>query len=72
MIATSYFSHLGLEQPGTLRITFYVLSTSYVEIILVATISRVSSYPDVGVIFDKSILYRTHKLAYADPTGTLE
>ena len=72
MIATSYFSHLGLEQPGTLRITFYVLSTSYVEIILVATISRVSSYPDVGVIPDESILSRSHKFADVDPALTLD
>ena len=30
------------------------------------------SYPDVGVIFDKFILSRSHKLADADPTGTLD
>ena len=30
------------------------------------------SYPDVGVIFEKSILSRSHKLADADPTGTLD
>ena len=29
------------------------------------------SYSDVGVIFDKSILSRSHKLADADPTGVL-
>ena len=30
------------------------------------------SYPDVGAIFDKSILSRSHKLAGADLTGTLD
>ena len=30
------------------------------------------SYPYVGVIFDKSILSRSQKLADADPTGTLD
>ena len=30
------------------------------------------SYPDVGVISDKSILYRSHKLASVDPGGTLD
>ena len=29
------------------------------------------SYSDVGVIFDKSILSRSHKLADADPKGVL-
>ena len=29
-------------------------------------------YPYVGVIFDKSFLSRSHKLADADPTGTLD
>ena len=30
------------------------------------------SYSDVGVIFDKSILSRSHKMADADPAGTLD
>ena len=30
------------------------------------------SYPYVGVIFDKSILSRSHKLEDADPTGTVD
>ena len=29
-------------------------------------------YPNASVIFDKSILSRSHKLADADPTGTLD
>ena len=35
-------------------------------------ISRFFSYPDVGVIFDKYILSRNHKLVDADPAGTLD
>ena len=30
------------------------------------------NYPYVGIILDKSILSRSHKLADADPTGTLD
>ena len=30
------------------------------------------SYPDVGVVFDIYILYISHKLADADPAGTLD
>ena len=30
------------------------------------------SYPDVGVIFDRSILYISHKLADVDPADTLD
>ena len=30
------------------------------------------SYPDVGVVFDISILYISHNLADADPAGTLD
>ena len=32
---------------------------------------QIFPYPDVGVIFDESILSRSHKLADADPAGTL-
>ena len=46
-------------------------STSYIENILEATIYKLFPYPDVGVIFDKSILSRSHKLADADPADTL-
>ena len=45
---------------------------SYVEIILEDTISRVFSYPDIGVLFEKSISYRSYKLVDADPAGTLD
>ena len=51
---------------------FWVLSISYVEIIIEAKISRVFSYPYVGVIFDQNNLSRSQKLADADPTGNLE
>ena len=60
------------SNQGNFRILFCVLLTLYTEIILEATISRVFPYPDVRVIFGKSILYRSHKLADADPTGTLD
>ena len=33
---------------------------------------QIFSYPDIGVLFDKSILYRSHKLADADVRGTLD
>ena len=46
--------------------------TSYVEVILQDIISRVFPYPDAGVIFDKSILSSSHKLADADPACTLD
>ena len=44
----------------------------YVEIILEYKISRVFLYTDIGVIFEKYILSRSHKLADADPAGTLD
>ena len=53
-------------------ILFFILSTSYVEIILEATISKVFPCPDIGVIFEKYILSRSHKLAGAEPTGALD
>ena len=33
---------------------------------------RIFPYPDVGFIFNKSILYRSHKLSGVYPTGTLD
>ena len=39
---------------------------------LEATISRFFSYPAIGVIFDKYILSRSHKLVDVDPAGTLD
>ena len=62
----------GVWNQGIFRILFCVLSTSYVEIILEATIARVFYYPDVGVIFEKSILSSSHKLSDVDPAGTLD
>ena len=62
----------GVWNQGTFRIPFCVLLTSYVEIILESTISRVFSYPDIGVIFEKYILSRSHKLAGVEPTGALD
>ena len=56
----------------TFRILFCVWSKSYVEIILEDKISRVFSYPDIGVIFEKYILSRSHKLAGAYPAGNLD
>ena len=56
----------------TFRILFCVLSTSYVEIIVESMTSRFFYYPDVGVIFEKYILSRSHKLADADPAVTLD
>ena len=57
---------------GTLRILFWFLSTSYLEIILEATICTDFSYPDIGVIFEIYILSRSHNLEDADPAGTLD
>ena len=48
----------------------YILSTSYVEIIIEATISRFVSYPDVGVIFD-AFLSSSQQLVVTDPEDTL-
>ena len=45
--------------------------TSYVEIILEATMYRVFSYSFLGVVFESSILSSSQKLADADPAGTL-
>ena len=61
----------GVWNQDTFRILFCVLLTSDVEIILEATISRVFSYPDVDVIFEKYIWSISQNLADADPAGTL-
>ena len=53
-------------------ILFCVLLVSYVEIILEATISRVFSYPALGVIFGQYILSSGHKLVDTDPAGNLD
>ena len=62
----------GVWNKGTFRIIFCVLSTSYVEIILEAMISRVFSCTYVGVIFEKYILFISHKLTDTYPAGNLE
>ena len=62
----------GVCNQGIFRMIFYVLLASYVEIIIEAKISRVFSYPYVGVIFDQNNLSRSQKLADADPTGNLD
>ena len=41
-----------LEYETKVSLGYYSLSTSYVESILEDKISRVFSYPDVGVIFE--------------------
>ena len=68
VMSVSWEWEAGVWNKGILRILFYVLSTSYVEIILETTIT----YPDVGVIFAKYILSRSQKLADAYPTGNLD
>ena len=62
----------GVWNQGTLMILFWVLSASYVEIILEAPIYRVFSYPDIGDIKKINILSISHKLADTDPSGTLD
>ena len=44
---------------------YYYFSTSYVKIIIEATIYRSFSYTDVGVIFEKYILSRSHDFSDA-------
>ena len=39
----------------TSRILFCILLISYVDIMLEAMVSRVSPYPDIGVIFERYI-----------------
>ena len=62
----------GVWNKGTLRILFWVLLRSYIEIILKAVISRVFPYPDVGVIFENCVLSSGHKLADAEPAGPFD
>ena len=61
-----------MECEIKLSLRYHYLSSSYVEIMLEATISRVFSYPHVGVIFEIYILSRSHKLYDADPAVTLD
>ena len=49
-----------LEYETKVSLGYYYLSTSYVESILEAAISRVFSYPDVGLVFEIYI-YRSRK-----------
>ena len=60
-----------LECEIKVPLGYYSLSLSYVELKLEATISRVFSYRDVGVIFEMYILSSSQKLIDADPAGTL-
>ena len=60
-----------MECEIKLSLRYHYLSSSYVEIMLEATIPRVFSYPDVDVIFEKYILSISQKLVDADPAGTL-
>ena len=62
----------GVWNQGIFRILFCFLLISYVGIIPEATILRVFPYTDVGVFFLKVYLSRSHKLADADPVGTLD
>ena len=53
-------------------ILFCVLSASYIEITLEATISRFFSHLNIDEIFNICILSGSYNLADADPAGTLE
>ena len=61
----------GVWNQGTFRILFWILLTSYIEIILEDTISRVF-LTRYRYSFWKNILSISHKLADAEPEGILD
>ena len=72
MVSCLFRNKESLDCETKVPLVYYYLSTLYVEIILEDTISRVFSHSYVGVIFEIYILCRSHKLADADPGGTLD